>query len=301
MMRLSSNDVSYVRIFQDKEIDGLILGEFRMKKLRGWVVGFLSGTLLFLPGCSGPLNGSADNTGPSIDNRSSPQAPHTSTYAIQDTSHLPQKVLTDLTSKSTVPVMVPHSLPRFSAPPSSGDGLAVDADVSADGYDLTFFWRPLGSQTSEYNLSDLIGYISASRNARVEPFVPTQIELEQGKVVHLPNGVAAVQYPELGQSNRSVITWNDLNWTYLAYGYPSSEQPYDLTSVSMADSISKDIRSHGVILPNVKQGYVQATLLNNHPFVVISWTYDNEVWYSISLQNLNESLKAARSTQVFKG
>lgn len=229
------------------------------------------------------------------------QQPTTLTYSIQDANKLPTQVLADLADNSQVPVVLPQSLPTFSSPPSPGDGLAVNAAVSASGYDLTFFWRPNKSHTSNYNVEQLIGYIAASSQPRVQPFIPDSSQVQREKWLRLAGGTAAVEYPNLQFGDRRIITWKNQKWTYLTYGLSSPSTPYDLTSLGMANSIAQNLSSHGPLLSNVKQGFVQATVLSNRPFVVITWTYNNKVWYAVSLRDIGDSLDTARSARLLRG
>lgn len=266
-----------------------------MKQLRGWVVGFLIMVFIAIPGCGVFFNSSVKGTGPHPSGTRVVVQSQTTTYAMPVGASLPASVLAQLQAKSTIPVMVPASLPHFTRPSSQGYSLAVNTDITPNSYNLTLFWRPTGSQTSDYDIADLVGYISASNKPRVQRFVPTKEELREEISIPLPGGTTAVEYRNAGFANRNVITWSNHNWTYLTYGLPLSAVPMSSTSLGMAQELAADLAMHGIILPNVKQGFVQASLLTDRPLVVVSWTYNNREWYTISLQNMSQSVGAARA------
>jgi hypothetical protein len=205
----------------------------------------------------------------------------THTYSITKASTFPAQLISDLTKVSHIPVVLPRNLPQFQPPYPTGYRLAVVVDASPNEYGLDIFWR--NTNTSHFDDSEFVTGIEASKHS------PTTIALspsQHGIPIKLSGGVSAIEYrhPSYGQ----IITWNKDKWTFIALDAPE-----------VANLFAKDMSAHGVLIRNVKKGYVEMTQASR-PQAVIRWTYDGQIWYSFDAYDVPNLIKECRHVAIYR-
>lgn len=257
------------------------------------------------------VNHSAPQKGINISSNSAARARndqsyHGEAYPVPNPKKFPAAVISLLHSKSPIPVAVPTSLPKFMPPLPSGLVLAIDPDVSSNGYGMDIFYRPKGSETNQYDMADLEGYITGTKEPQKLILTHYMSTLQHKKSMRLSDGTLVTDYRQGYSLNNpfgvtstwktvqsDVLVWSAKNWTYVAAGMGGG----DAYTLQNANEIANFISARGSVVKSAKSGFVVADWSGNRPSYVVTWTYTGQYWYSIGMATLSETLSAAKSVK----
>lgn len=184
-----------------------------------------------------------------------------STFPVANSLHFPAAVRIEISKQCKVPIALPSRF-YLDSPLPHNQQLAITTDVSTSQYGLDIFERPKGSTTSQYAMANFIGDIESV--TELGSFnIPSDFNLSRftsHQPVTLPGNTDAVYYQN-SKVNENAIFWTDHSWKYIADGMGA----YEGETVEMADTISKYVSTHSMIVPGASQGYVQSFWAGNRP------------------------------------
>ncbi|OFW78956.1 MAG: hypothetical protein A2201_07670 [Alicyclobacillus sp. RIFOXYA1_FULL_53_8] len=255
----------------------------------------LSITLFTLVGCDSPRPPVINSPPSKISDFKI--APTENVFTLSDPTKVPASATNKLIHNSAVPCVAPKFLPRFQPPMPSGYELAVQSDNYLSGYELTFFWRPKNSGTSEYTDATLVGFIEGTKQApKGDVFTPPRAT--KLSLVHLPGGILSTEYEydvSAGTKGADTISWRKNGWVFLVSDFGVYETATLVAATAIANFVDT---SQDTIVPGAKNGFVEARWEGNRPLFKVTWTYTGNVWYSAQFGTLLNTLNIAHTIRV---
>ncbi|QQE77110.1 hypothetical protein [Alicyclobacillus sp. SO9] len=214
------------------------------------------------------------------------------TFAVSNSLQMPNTVQNSISSHSKVLVSLPRAL-KLDSSLSVKRQLAIDLHVSPDSYAMDIFERSKTSSTNKYTMATLVGNMETVSHLKFYS-IPHDFATRRfttHKPIILVKNTSATNYLN-AKSYDNAIIWNDKGWHFVAEGIGTTFEP---KASRMANTIAGFIAKTGLPVPKASRGYVQAIWAGNRPSFRVTWTYNNEQWYSLSMATLSETLKTART------
>lgn len=217
---------------------------------------------------------------------------------------IPAQFVSELISKSPVPVVLPRKLSVHSQP-DPGLVLVAEVQVSHSGYQISLYWRNKNHLTQDLGLANCVGSISGQQG---RPPTHAVFSYASERTVRLSDGATATEYsaqPPIPTFGGQSIVWSVQKWTFTTMGIPDTSSNLrtetTLTNLGLARVLNSFIAQHGVPLRTIKRAFVEQVLEPDHDECDVDWTYNGGTWYSIDGydQNPNDVLTEVHSSIRF--